>query len=164
MRKEIQPYFLLLLLLLTSANVIAETRDSIYWNTQTQLFPFRQPPAPIGHQPQYIDLNGDGKPEVLQTVTASGIPVQWIDDDGSMRYGDLEGSTKNGCLMVDLNRDGIYGGYGDLIVDWIAADEKGNPAMMAIVENCKEEEKMKSRGHYMWMIDTDSDKVMGCID
>jgi hypothetical protein len=164
MKRDTLSYLVILLLLIASTKAVAETRDSIYWNTRTQLFPFRLPPAPIGHQPRYIDLNGDGKPDVLQTVTASGIPVQWIDDDGSMRYGDLEGSTKNGCLMIDVNRDGIYGGYGDLIVDWIAADEDGNPAMMVIVENCKEDEKMKSRGHYMWMIDTDGDNVMGCID
>ena len=142
----------------------AQCGDSLYWNRQTLLFPFRLPPAPIGHTPEYIDLNGDGKPEVLRTVTATGVPVQWIDDDGTMQWGDQEGNTRNGCLMIDRNRDGIYGGYDDLIIDWIAADEEGNPAMMVIVENCKEDEKLKSRGHYMWMIDTDNDQVMGCID
>lgn len=147
-----------------ATEVAAQTGNNRYWNLNTQLFPFRLPPASEKHKPQYIDLNGDGKPDVLRTVTSAGIPVQWIDDDGTMKYGDTEGSTTNGCLMIDVNRDGIYGGYGDLIIDWVAADENGNPAMMAIVENCKEDEKLKSRGHYMWLIDTDNDGIGGCID
>lgn len=147
-----------------AAEVAAQTGNNRYWNLNTQLFPFRLPPASEKHKPQYVDLNGDGKPDVLRTVTSAGIPVQWIDDDGTMKYGDTEGSTTNGCLMIDVNRDGIYGGYGDLIIDWVAADENGNPAMMAIVENCKEDEKLKSRGHYMWLIDTDNDGIGGCID
>lgn len=154
----------LILLLLMATEVAAQTGNNRYWNLNTQLFPFRLPPASEKHKPQYIDLNGDGKPDVLRTVTSAGIPVQWIDDDGTMKYGDTEGSTTNGCLMIDVNRDGIYGGYGDLIIDWVAADENGNPAMMAIVENCKEDEKLKSRGHYMWLIDTDNDGIGGCID
>lgn len=164
MKKAILSYICLLSFTLGFTNVYANKKDSIYWNTNTQLFPFRLPPAPMGHKPQYIDLNGDGKPEVLRTITASGIPVQWIDDDGTMRHGDLEGSTKNGCLMTDVNKDGIYGGYGDLTVDWIAADDEGNPAMMVIVENCKADKRKKGGGHYMWMIDTDGDNVGGCID
>ena len=138
--------------------------DSVYWNTNTLLLPLRLPPPPAGTKPEYIDLTGDGTPDVLRTVTPTGIPVQWIDDDGSMRYGDLEGSMKNGCLMLDLNRDGHYGGYGDLVVDWIAEDDAGNPAMMVIVDNIQTDEKMKSRGHYMWVIDTDRDGVMGYVD
>lgn len=145
-------------------SVTAQPSDSIYWNTNTLLLPLRLPPAPLGTQPEYIDLNGDGTPDVLRTVTATGIPVQWIDDDGSMRYGDREGSTKNGCLMIDLNRDGQYGGYGDLIIDWVAEDDEGNPAMMVIVENIQPDEKLKSRGHYMWIIDTDGDGVTGYVD
>lgn len=164
MKRIASPYLCLLFFTLVFANVHAQKQDSLYWNTKTLLFPFRLPPAPIGHKPQYIDLDGDGKPDVLRTITSGGFPVQWIDDDGTMRRGDLEGSTKNGCLMIDVNRDGIYGGYGDLIVDWIAADDEGNPAMMAIMENCTADRKMKGGGHYMWMIDTDGDNVGGCID
>ena len=150
--------------LLCSLNVRADGRDSLYWNQSTLLLPFRLSPPPVGHQPQYIDLDGDGQPEVLRTVTSDGTPVQWIDDDGSMRRGDLEGDMRNGCLMIDRNRDGVYGGYDDLIIDWVARDDDGNPAMMVVVENCKESEKMKSRGHYMWFIDTDADGAMGYID
>ena len=44
------------------------------------LIPYRLPPAPAGYKPTYIDLDGDGDPDILRTVTANGIPVQWIDD------------------------------------------------------------------------------------
>ena len=58
-------------------------------------------------------------------MTANGIPVQWIDDDDDMQFGDLEGDTDNDCLMIDRNKDGVYGGYGDLIIDWVGEDEDG---------------------------------------
>jgi len=157
-------FFLCSIIIFSFTGLQAQQPDSIYWNTNTQLLPLRLPPAPLGHTPEYIDLTGDGKPDVLRTITATGIPVQWIDDDSTMQYGDREGSTKNGCLMIDLNRDGIYGGYGDLIIDWVAEDDEGNPAMMCIIDNIQEDEKMKSRGHYMWIIDADRDGVMGYID
>ena len=158
-------FTILYLSLLLSLSAYGQDKDTLYWNSgRNLLISFRLPPSPVGHKPQYIDLDNDGRPEVLRTVTATGIPVQWIDDDGSMRYGDLEGSTRNGCLMIDRNRDGVYGGYGDLIIDWVDRDEAGNPAMMVVVENCEEDEKMKSRGHYMWFIDTDDDGAMGYVD
>ena len=155
---------LLSIILLSFSGLQAQQSDSLYWNTNTLLLPLRLPPAPLTHTPEYIDLTGDGKPDVLRTITATGIPVQWIDDDGTLQYGDLEGSTKNGCLMIDLNRDGIYGGYGDMIIDWVAEDDAGNPAMMCIVDNIREDGKLKSGGHYMWIIDTDRDGVTGYID
>lgn len=72
-------------------------REKEYWNANTLLIPYRLPPAPAGYKPTYIDLDGDGDPDILRTVTANGIPVQWIDDDDDMQYGDLEGDTDNDC-------------------------------------------------------------------
>jgi len=121
--------------------------------------------APAGYKPTYIDLDGDGDPDILRTVTANGIPVQWIDDDDDMQYGDLEGDTDNDCLMIDRNKDGVYGGYGDLIIDWVGEDEDGNPAMQVVVDNIPEANRMKTgNGHYMWVVDTDKDDVFNYID
>ncbi|MDR2040015.1 MAG: hypothetical protein LBQ60_18995 [Bacteroidales bacterium] len=136
-----------------------------YWNEKTLLIPYRLPPAPQGYKPTYIDLDGDGDPDVLRTVTSDGTPVQWIDDDDDMQYGDLEGDTDNDCLMIDRNRDGIYGGYGDLIIDWVGEDEDDNPAMQVVVDNVPETKRMTGNaGHYMWVIDTDKDNVFNYID
>ena len=136
-----------------------------YWNANTLLIPYRLPPAPAGYKPTYIDLDGDGDPDILRTVTANGIPVQWIDDDDDMQYGDLEGDTDNDCLMIDRNKDGVYGGYGDLIIDWVGEDEDGNPAMQVVVDNIPEANRMKTgNGHYMWVVDTDKDDVFNYID
>ena len=109
-------------LLLSAQGLSAQTDHSEkkeYWNANTLLIPYRLPPAPAGYKPTYIDLDGDGDPDILRTVTANGIPVQWIDDDDDMQFGDLEGDTDNDCLMIDRNKDGVYGGYGDLILSLI---------------------------------------------
>ena len=155
-------------LLLSAQGLSAQTDGSgkkEYWNANTLLIPYRPPPAPAGYKPTYIDLDGDGDPDILRTVTANGIPVQWIDDDDDMQYGDLEGDTDNDCLMIDRNKDGVYGGYGDLIIDWVGEDEDGNPAMQVVVDNIPEANRMKTgNGHYMWVVDTDKDDVFNYID
>ncbi len=155
-------------LLLSAQGLSAQTDHSEkkeYWNANTLLIPYRLPPAPAGYKPTYIDLDGDGDPDILRTVTANGIPVQWIDDDDDMQYGDLEGDTDNDCLMIDRNKDGVYGGYGDLIIDWVGEDEDGNPAMQVVVDNIPEANRMKTgNGHYMWVVDTDKDDVFNYID
>ena len=155
-------------LLLSAQGLSAQTDNSgkkEYWNANTLLIPYRLPPAPAGYKPTYIDLDGDGDPDILRTVTANGIPVQWIDDDDDMQYGDLEGDTDNDCLMIDRNKDGVYGGYGDLIIDWVGEDEDGNPAMQVVVDNIPEANRMKTgNGHYMWVVDTDKDDVFNYID
>lgn len=140
-------------------------KDTAYWNAHTLLLPYRLPPPPAGYKPTYLDLDNDGDPDVLRSVTANGIPVQWIDDDDDMQYGDLEGDTDNDCLMIDRNRDGEYGGYGDLIIDWVGEDEDGNPAMQVVVDNIPSDQKMRTgNGHYMWVIDTDKDNVFNYVD
>ena len=155
-------------LLLSAQGLSAQTDGSgkkEYWNANTLLIPYRLPPAPAGYKPTYIDLDGDGDPDILRTVTANGIPVQWIDDDDDMQYGDLEGDTDNDCLMIDRNKDGVYGGYGYLIIDWVGEDEDGNPAMQVVVDNIPEANRMKTgNGHYMWVVDTDKDDVFNYID
>lgn len=171
MKSFINPITLLLAagsLLLTAQGLSAQAdkqENKKYWNANTLLIPYRLPPAPAGYKPTYIDLDGDGDPDILRTVTANGIPVQWIDDDDDMQQGDLEGDTDNDCLMIDRNKDGVYGGYGDLIIDWVGEDEDGNPAMQVVVDNIPEQNRMKTgNGHYMWVIDTDKDDVFNYVD
>jgi len=136
-----------------------------YWNTRTHLTPFRLPPAPQGYQPAYIDLDGDGDPDILKTITTDSIPVMWIDDNDNMRYGDVAGDIQGDCLLVDRNRDGRYGGVGDLVVDWVAPDAGHPEGMQVIVDYPATAHKnVWPYGHYMWILDTDHDQVFNYID
>jgi hypothetical protein len=136
-----------------------------YWNEHLQITAFRLPPPPAGYQPTYIDLDGDGDPDVLKAITRDSIPVMWIDDDDDMKYGDVEGDTYGDCLLVDRNRDGKYGGIGDLVVDWV--DTNGDhKADMEVIADYPPVEKntIWPNGHYMWVLDTDHDGVFNYID
>ena len=136
-----------------------------YWNSGTPLTPYRLPPPPIGYQPTYIDLDGDGKPDAIISVTANDIPVLWLDNDGTMKYGDLEGNTVNGVLLIDRNKDGKFGSWGDLIIQWVDTDGDGNADMQIVIEY---PDSLPSHpwphGHYMIVLDTDDDQVFNYID
>lgn len=106
-----------------------------YWNENTQLLPWRLPIVNNIQDIEYIDLNGDGKPDVLKTTILDGIPIMWIDDDHNMKYGDLEGDQVNDCLLVDLNKDGIWGGPGDLCIDWTDTNGDGVADIQLVVSN-----------------------------
>lgn len=133
-----------------------------YWNMSTHLMPLRLPPPPPGYQPKYLDLNNDGHPDVMQSVTHNDIPILWLDDDGNMRSGDLEGDMVNDCLLIDRNKDGFYGGYGDLIIDWVDQNGDGKADMQIVIEY---PEKGKKEGaHYMVMYDLDGDNIFNYIN
>lgn len=36
--------------------------------------------------------------------------------------------------MIDRNKDGIYGGQGDLIIDWVDTDDDGKADMQIVIE------------------------------
>lgn len=132
---------------------------------QSALTPFRLPLPKPGATVEYEDLNGDGYPEVLRTVLADGTPVQWIDDNCNMKVGDIEGDMVDDCLMIDRNRDGHYGAYEDLIIDWADTDNDGIADVQVVVDNIKEENSGKSGGgHYMIVLDTDRDNIFNYID
>ena len=136
-----------------------------YWNAGTPLTPYRLPPPPVGYQPKYIDMNGDGKPDAIMSVTANDIPVLWLDDDGSMKHGDLEGNTVNGCLLIDRNKDGKYGSWGDIIIDWVDTDGDGKADMQIIAEYPDSiPGRLWPNGHYMIVLDTDGDQVFNYMD
>lgn len=136
-----------------------------YWNSNTQIGSFRLPPPPMGHKPEYIDLNGDGKPDAIKSMTHNNIPILWLDDDGNMTYNDLEGDTTNDCLLIDRNRDGIYGGQGDLIIKWTDLDGDGIADIQFVMEYpATNTDEVWPNGHYMIVIDTDKDNIFNYIN
>jgi hypothetical protein len=145
-------------------NVKAQ-ENNLYWNNKLKITSFRLPPPPIGYKPRLIDLNKDGKPDVIYSVTRDNIPILWIDDDGNMTWEDWEGDTKNDCLLIDRNKDGIYGGSGDLIIDWIDTDNDGKADIQIIVEYpAIKTEEVWPNGHYMIVLDLDQDNIFNYID
>ncbi len=143
----------------------AERDGTGYWNSRLQISAFRLPPPPVGFTPVYLDLNGDGRPDAIQSVTHLDTPVLWLDDDGNMQPGDLEGDRINDCLLIDRNRDGIYGGMGDLIVKWADTDDDGKADLQLVIEYPETNTgRVWPNGHYMVVLDSDHDDVFNYID
>jgi hypothetical protein len=129
------------------------------------LLSFRLPFPPADYQPRLADMNGDGKPDVIYSLTCDSIPILWIDDDGDMKWTDLEGDTNSDCLLIDRNRDGKYGGQGDLIIDWVDTNNDGKADMQIAVEYpAKRTNEVWPNGHYMIVLDTDNDNIFNYID
>lgn len=126
--------------------------------------PHRLPLPPKNAKIQYIDLDNDGDPDVLRTITHHGIPVQWIDDDDDMKEGDLQGDLDSDCLMVDRNKDGKYAYGGDFVVDYNDEDNDQNADMQVIADYDVIENRGWEPGHYMICIDTDNDNVFNYIN
>lgn len=59
-----------------------EVKDT-YWNVHTQLLPLRLPPPPVGYKPEYLDLNHNGRPDAIKSITHNDIPILWLDDDNN---------------------------------------------------------------------------------
>ncbi|HTN36407.1 MAG TPA: hypothetical protein VL053_04985 [Arachidicoccus sp.] len=136
-----------------------------YWNTDTRLTPYRLPSAPVGYHPRYIDLDKDGDPDLLISMTKNDIPVMWIDDNDNMKTGDIEGDTNADCLLIDRNKDGHFGGIGDLVIDWVEDQGDGKGGMQLIQDYPPvEKNTVWPNGHYMWILDTDHDQVFNYID
>lgn len=157
---------LLVLLTLVLAFFSAKAQENKnYWNNKLKIVSFRLPPPPVGYTPKIVDLNGGGKPDAIYSITRDSIPILWLDDDGDMRWDDLEGDTKNDCLLIDRNRDGIYGGHGDLIIDWIDTDNDGKADMQIVAEYPpRKADEVWPNGHYMIVLDTDKDNIFNYID
>jgi len=132
--------------MLLPITIVAQTK---YWNEKTQLIPWRLPIVSDLKNIEYIDLDGDGDPDVLKTTILDGIPIMWIDDDDDMKYGDLEGDQDNDCLLVDINKDGIYAGPGDLCIDWTDTDGDGIADVQLVTVNGK----LLTRNYFDWSAD-----------
>ncbi len=136
-----------------------------YWNSNTKLTPWRFPIVTEKSKIIYEDLNGDGKPDVIHTFILDSIPVMWVDDDGDMRHGDLEGDTDNDCLLVDINKDGIFAGPEDLSIDWIDTDGDGVADMQLVILNGKKEVRYQPdyKSDFICVIDIEKDDVKSFI-
>ncbi len=153
----------LLLLFISHLSFSQTKKVNTYWNSSLQINSYRLPPAASDQTIEYIDLDGDGDPDILRYNTIKDMPVQWIDDDDDMKEGDLEGDTDNDCLMIDCNKDGKYGSDTDLILDWNDNDGDGK-ADMQVAAHLDWSEDTKAEGHYMWVLDTDKDNIFNYID
>jgi hypothetical protein len=135
-RKYLIPF--ILYILLTSTLSGQEKNADKYWNTNTQLNPFRIPIVPESSVIEYRDLDNDGDPDLLFVRLFDTINAVWIDDDDDMQYGDTEGDTDNDCLLLDLNGDGIFAGPGDLSIDWSDNNNDGIADVQLVVRNGKD--------------------------
>ena len=126
---------------------------------------FRMPLPPPGFKPKLEDLNGDGKPEAIYSMTGDSVPILWIDDDRDMKWTDIEGDMDNDCLLIDRNKDGIYGGDGDLVIDWIDSDNDGKADLQIVMDYpAVHATEVWPNGHVMILLDTDKDNIFNYID
>ena len=126
---------------------------------------FRMPLPPPGFKPKLEDLNGDGKPEAIYSMTGDSVPILWIDDDRDMKWTDIEGDMDNDCLLIDRNKDGIYGGDGDLVSDWVDSDNDGKADLQIVMDYpAVHATEVWPNGHVMILLDTDKDNIFNYID
>lgn len=140
----------------------AETSNKGYWNNSTPLVSYRLPPPPPGYKPIQEDLDGDGDPDIIYSVTINNTPILWIDDDDDMEKRDFEGDTDSDCLLIDVNKDGKYCDHSDAAIDWVDSNGDGISDMQVFIDN--QGEKERGGAHYMWVIDTDHDNIFNYID
>ncbi len=144
----------------------SSSAQSKYWNEKTKLIPWRFPIVIDKSKISYEDIDRDGKPEIIRTTILDGIPIMWIDDDGDMEYGDLEGDTDNDCLLVDLNKDGIFGGPEDVSIDWVDSDGDGIADIQFVICNGKLDARYgyDFTSDYMCVIDIEKDDIKNFVD
>lgn len=154
----------LMMIILVGSSLMAQNAKP-YWNSNIPLNSYRLPTAPAGSKIKFTDLDKDGDPDVLETMTINNTPVRWIDDDDDMKITDTEGDTDSDCLMIDRDRDGKFGSYNDLIIDWNDTNKDGKADMQVVVDYVAMEVKNAwGPGHYMWVLDTDLDNIFNYID
>ena len=125
-----------------------------YWNQQLQILPLR---PPVGENPEFIDLNGDGRQDAVKSYIFNDVPILWLDDDGNMKEGDLEGDTVNDCLLLDRDKDGKY----DLIVKFADLTGNGKADLQLIMDYALFGRK---NPNLMFVFDDDKDGVFNYID
>jgi len=144
--------------------VTAQRSPDKYWNRNTKLIPWRI--EPVISNISYIDLDNDGDPDILKATINDSIPIMWIDDDDDMKYGDTEGDTDNDCLLIDRNRDGIFGGPGDFSIKWADENGDGKADIQLIVNNGGSDaiNYFDWEADYIYILDSDKDNIMHFVD
>nr|WP_294899185.1 hypothetical protein [uncultured Pedobacter sp.] len=152
-----------MLLILSNAKA-QELQKPAYWNKNTQLLPWRM--APTISNITYIDLDNDGDPDILKAFINGDIPIIWIDDDDDMQYGDTAGDTDNDCLLIDINKDGVFAGPNDFSIDWTDTDGDGKADIQLIVSNGGMQKRnfFDWDADFMYVFDDDKDGIMHYID
>ncbi|MCX7876489.1 MAG: hypothetical protein N2321_10030 [Melioribacteraceae bacterium] len=113
---------------------------------------------------EFIDLDNDGDPDVMKYITIDGVHIQWIDDDDDMKITDVEGDTDSDCLMIDRNKDGLYGAWNDLIIDFNDEDKDGKADLVGYYDYSDKDDKGLWQAHYWWFIDYDKDGIYNYVD
>lgn len=139
-------------ILLLSAAVSAQAQP--YWNQGNRIMPLR---VPIGERPEFLDLNGDGRQDAVKSYIYGDIAILWLDEDGNMKEGDIEGDTVNDCLLADRNKDGKY----DLIIKWADQTGNGKADLNLIIEYPRDG---IHNINYMYVFDDDGDGVFNYFD
>jgi len=157
---------LLLSVLVLNCHLLFSTIQGEVSVLKQQIQISRLSPPPQGFVPRLEDLTGDGKPNAIFSMTIDSIPVLWIDDDFNMKWTDTEGDIINDCLLIDRNRDGIYGGQGDLILDYVDSNNDGKADLQIIIEYSRERnpDAVWPNGHVMIVFDTDKDQIFNYVD
>ena len=120
---------------MSAAHASSQGPREKYWNDGLKITSWR-PPLPNDRQSiRPEDITGDGRPDIIRGFIGDSIPILWIDDDGNLSEGDLEGDQVNDCLLIDLNKDGLFGGPEDLSIDWKDLNGDGIADMQLIVKN-----------------------------
>lgn len=158
------PLLCILLVLILFKAEAQEKGKPAYWNKDTQLVPWRM--NPVISKISYIDLDNDGDPDILKAYLNGDIPIMWIDDDDDMKYGDTEGDTDSDCLLIDLNKDGIFAGPNDFSIDWSDTDGDGKADIQLIVSNAGTTQRnfFDWNADFMYMLDDDKDDIMHYVD
>lgn len=166
MKPQIVSLFLLSFCINTYTNAQNSANQNQPWNLNTKLNSYRLFDIMPGTKPVFIDLDNDGHPDVMRYTTANGFPVQWIDNNNNMKWTDTCGDIADDCLMVDVNKDGKYGSYGDVIIRWIDTNNDGKADMQIYAEFATEKDKDVSwgPGYFMVNMDLDKDDILNYID
>ncbi len=160
-------FLVILCAMATTLSLSAQQPQAVgktYWNEHTMLQPFRVPLPAEGVVPELLDLNGDGRQDAVRSAIHGGkVPILWLDDDGNMANGDIEGDTVNDCLLVDRDANGEY----DLIVKHCDQNGDGKADVQLILDYPVGKEngpKGWNSPHYMFVFDDDGDGVFNYID